>query len=200
MSQILDEQLSAFLDGELAPEEVDLVLARLDREPALRARFGRYGLIGECLRSGSARPEALLIAEGVRSALEKETAGVAPVLRPVSGRLPRRWLAAGLAAAAAVLAIVVVNVPLPLPITEAQRFSSTAPGAEAVVGSDDINVVRAAVSLRPDPRSAARLTTYLVAHGTYASPLSRSTFDSHLVTARPERASWRQAQDPANAR
>lgn len=200
MSQILDEQLSAFLDGELAPEEVDLVLARLDRDPGLRARFGRYGLIGECLRSGSARPEALLIAEGVRSALEKEAAGVSPLPPQPAAMRARRWLAAGLAATVAVVVVVAVNAPGPSPIAGAQRLSATAPDPEAVVGSDDITVVRAGVSLRPDPRSAARLTTYLVAHGTYASPLSRSTFDSHLVTARPERASWRQAQDPANAR
>ena len=41
MSQILEEQLSAFLDGELAPDEMELLLARLEREPGRRARVGR---------------------------------------------------------------------------------------------------------------------------------------------------------------
>ena len=54
---------------------------------------------------------------------------------------------------------------------------------------------RAAANHRLNPGAAARLTGYLVAHGQYTNQLSRSTFDSHLVTARAERASWRQPQD-----
>ena len=39
---------------------------------------------------------------------------------------------------------------------------------------------------RLTPGAAARLTSYLVAHGQYTNQLSRSTLDSHLVAARAD--------------
>ncbi|MBS0395821.1 MAG: sigma-E factor negative regulatory protein, partial [Proteobacteria bacterium] len=50
MSDLLNEQLSALLDGELAPEETTLLLKRLGREPQLAGRLSRYRLCGEVLR------------------------------------------------------------------------------------------------------------------------------------------------------
>jgi negative regulator of sigma E activity len=44
-------QLSALFDDELPPEQSELVIRRALREPALRASWGRYALIGACLRS-----------------------------------------------------------------------------------------------------------------------------------------------------
>ena len=37
MSEILNQQLSALLDGELPPEQTELLLKRLSREPERRA-------------------------------------------------------------------------------------------------------------------------------------------------------------------
>jgi negative regulator of sigma E activity len=194
MSEILDEQLSALLDGELAAEEIELVLARLDRDPDLQARFGRYAMIGECVRSGAVSPEALSVAARVRQALDDPGAARSP-MTPVRARRPARWLAAS--AACAALAAVLISMPgLWQPAPPAGL--PAAPLIATVV--DDVAPVRQPVRSRPPPQSAARLTTYLVAHGSYASPLARSSLDSHLVSARMERASWSQAQDFRDAR
>jgi anti-sigma factor RsiW len=197
MSQILDEQLSAFIDGELPPEELDMVLARLDRDPALRLRLGRYALIGECMRSGSARLDALPLAERVRGSLAAGSVQPVPDARRGAGR--RRWLAAGLAAALAVVALLALQPGAwQAPFRPESEVAASRPVAR--VGDDELGTVHAAVSQRLDPRSVARLTGYLVAHGEYANQFSRSALDSHLVTARAERASWRQGQDPADVR
>ena len=49
MSDLLNEQLSALMDGELPPEETALLLRRLEREPELAARLARYSAIGDAL-------------------------------------------------------------------------------------------------------------------------------------------------------
>jgi negative regulator of sigma E activity len=43
-------QLSALFDDELPPAEADLVIRRVLKDPALRARWERYALIGACVR------------------------------------------------------------------------------------------------------------------------------------------------------
>ncbi len=199
MSETLDEQLSAFLDGELPPEELDLFLTRLDRDAGRRARLGRYALIGECLRTGTGQPDALRVADRVREQLI-EVSG--RDLR-VSARhevIKRGWLKfAGAAAAMAAVAFVVAQTGTREGADEqpliAQREPMRPSGA-----AEEISTVSSAVSHRLDPRSAARLTGYLVAHGEYVNQFSRNTLDSHLVTARAERAAWRQSQDPADVR
>ncbi len=50
MSERLHEQLSALLDGELPTGEAELLLARLQRDPGLRATLGRYTLAGDAIR------------------------------------------------------------------------------------------------------------------------------------------------------
>ncbi len=51
MTDALNEQLSACLDGELPAAELDLLLKRVEREAELRAAIGRYSLIGEAMRA-----------------------------------------------------------------------------------------------------------------------------------------------------
>ena len=199
MSQILEEQLSAILDGELPAEEVDLLLARMDREPDRRATLGRYAMIGECLRSGAARPEALCVAERVRTALLADDAGKAPT-SPATRGFSRTWLAGGAAAAAAAAALAFL-------IAGPAAWRTNAPADAAVVQvaatdllNEPLTGITTMANRRLNPRAAARLTGYLVAHGEYTNELSRNTFDSHLVSARAERASWRQPQDANDAR
>ena len=50
MSDRLNEQLSALLDGELSAGEAELLLRRLDRDAELRGTLSRYTLIGDALR------------------------------------------------------------------------------------------------------------------------------------------------------
>jgi negative regulator of sigma E activity len=193
MSEILEQQLSAFLDGELPPEELHLLLARLDRDPAQRATLARYAMIGECVRSGTPSAAALDVAERVRGALLAETGAAAkPRRRPRSGW--GVWLAGGAAAAVALLAVLVVG-----PNVGKQQGTVKQNAVALRLMEEPLSSITTPANHRLTPDAAARLTSYLVAHGQYASQLSRSTFDSHLVTARAERASWRQARDAAGA-
>ena len=50
MSDRLNEQLSALLDGELSAGEAELLLRRLDRDAELRGTLSRYTLIGDAVR------------------------------------------------------------------------------------------------------------------------------------------------------
>lgn len=194
MSQVLEQQLSVFLDGELPAEELDLLLGHLDRDAAQRLKLARYAMIGECVRSGVASPAALSVAERVRTALLADMTPV--VARPRSAPVNRwGWLAGGVAAAAAVAAFLVANTEMPgLANGPAVRQDNTV----RQLTEEPLSSITAAANHRLNPRAAARLTGYLVAHGQYTNQLSRSTFDSHLVTARAERASWRQPQDLAS--
>lgn len=67
-------QLSALFDGELPSEQAGMVIRRALKDPALRAAWGRYALIGACLRGeplGAALPQTNL-AERVRLRLASE--------------------------------------------------------------------------------------------------------------------------------
>jgi negative regulator of sigma E activity len=196
MSQPVEEQLSAFLDGELPSEELDLLLARLDREPAKRATLARYAMAGECIRSGSASVSALEVAERVRAALlaEQERPFERIRARPAAWR---GWAAGGVAAAAAVVALALVS---PGTFQSVPAPSATPAATVATVADEPLTDIRPAVNRRLTPRAAARLTGYLVAHGQYTNQLSRSNFDSHLISARAERASWRRPQDAGYVR
>lgn len=87
MSERLHEQLSALLDGELPAGEAELLLARLQRDPALRATLRRYTLAGDVIRVSSlqAAPQMAPVASAgfsarVSAAIEVEAQQQASVL------------------------------------------------------------------------------------------------------------------------
>jgi len=50
MTQTIEEQISAFCDGELPNEELELRARRLERGEAHCATLARYSLLGELIR------------------------------------------------------------------------------------------------------------------------------------------------------
>jgi sigma-E factor negative regulatory protein RseA len=117
MSDILNEQLSALLDGELPPEETALLMKRLEREPELRTRLARYGLCGGVLRGErvSVRRDFALRMSAVVAG-EPVLATPTPHARPVPAAATAaalRWLkplaGIGVAAAVAGLAVFVLQ-------------------------------------------------------------------------------------------
>jgi len=81
-------QLSALFDGELPQEQAGMVIRRALKDPALRVTWGRYALIGACLRGeplGAALPQSdlaarvrsRLVAEADYTAIESGTKGAA---------------------------------------------------------------------------------------------------------------------------
>lgn len=201
MSQVTDEQLSAFLDGELPEEQLDLLLARIDRDQPHRERLARYALIGDCLRGGPVSVGALRVAEGVRTALIAADDQAVAQPAAVASRAWRGWAAAGLAATAAVAAVLVGGSQALLRTGQPQTAVALAGASRPGITQDvSVQTITAPDHYRLDPRAAARLTGYLMAHGEFASRFSRSNFDSHLVAARAERASWSQPRNPDDVR
>src|SRR5450631_182099 len=107
MSEQIREQVSAFLDGELPNSETELLLKRLTRDPELRESFGRFTLIGECLRGGTQARLSRGFPARVNRAIDGEP--LVAGLETVRGRSTVWWRPfAGAAVAAGVAAIAVV--------------------------------------------------------------------------------------------
>ena len=87
MSERLHEQLSALLDGELPAGEAELLLVRLQRDPALRATLARYTVAGDAIRIASLQAAAQVepvasagFAARISAAIEAEEQQQASVL------------------------------------------------------------------------------------------------------------------------
>src|SRR5207249_2657263 len=87
MNEELDSQLSAMFDDELAPAECELLARRLSRDEQLKARWGRYAVIGTAIRSERGVLDAAL-AGRVSAVILAE-----PALAAAQGarRAPARW-------------------------------------------------------------------------------------------------------------
>ncbi|MGH8224592.1 MAG: sigma-E factor negative regulatory protein [Gammaproteobacteria bacterium] len=70
MSELLREQVSAFMDGELPGEECELLLKRVAASPELAGCWHAFHLIGDALRGEIAPAGAQSVAARVEHALE----------------------------------------------------------------------------------------------------------------------------------
>jgi len=175
MSQIIDEQLSALLDGELPVEQEALLLRRLESEPELREKLARFGLIGELVRDASTQTSALAISGRVSAAIaaqETTSQFAAPSLSPSA--VGTGFVGAGIAAAIAL--VVIFNLA---DIGNVTRISGAAQSAQ--VAHDD------GVEMAVD---SVRLTRYLVSHAQYSNSASRQLVNSHIAMAAVTPAIW----------
>jgi sigma-E factor negative regulatory protein RseA len=105
MNDVSNEQLSALMDGELPSDEVRFLLRRIDNDAGLAQRWSRYQIVSAVLKrqyapSRSGEPFAV----SVMARLDGDA--VAPMRRPLAGRL-MRWAGGGaIAASVAVFALV----------------------------------------------------------------------------------------------
>jgi sigma-E factor negative regulatory protein RseA len=175
MTDALNEQLSACLDGELPAAELDLLLKRLERNPELREALGRYTAIGEALRQARPAIASRSFVDKVMAAIDEEPAVARrPVrLSPRLLRTLRPMAGIGVAATVAALAIFSVQragvTPGPIAANE-----STAP--TTIVAQNDDQAASYIVPTNTTQSAfvpATRLTNYVVAHSEYSSPLAR---------------------------
>jgi anti-sigma factor RsiW len=116
----LPDQLSAWMDGELPPDQARFLQRRLDTDPALRAQFERWQIASACLRGQRVRAMPSTLAPAIAEAIAHE---------------PRRrratpWLAA--AAAAMLVALLLPGRPAEEPGPAPLAESPTArPAADA---------------------------------------------------------------------
>lgn len=184
---IVAEQLSAWLDDELPEAELELLIARLAKNPQQHDRLGRYGLIGATLRSVHPAADAQQLSDRVRRALEAEADfPVAANSLSVSIAADRRWQAniMPFAAAATVLLTLFVMAtlrsPEPAPAV-AMRTGTVGMFIPAAVAADRYRAQKFADQTL---LSRQRLTDYLVWHGEYTGALAMQTADSRIVNDR----------------
>lgn len=120
-----EELLSALLDGECTPVEVERLLQQLDESPALKQRWTRMCVAREATENTRIRAVSPDFCAGVMAAIQRDEAVAEPVRSPkVVALQPRRPAAApvavtasrsrwqpvvGLAAAASIAAVVTVG-------------------------------------------------------------------------------------------
>ena len=154
-----EELLSALLDGECTPAEVEAALAAIERSPALKARWTRMCLTRDALAGVAIRKPAFDLTAGIMAALDDQAeadahpkvvplrprvAASAPVATPtpaaaVSARSLRWQRFAGLAVAASITAVVAIGGRnlLDQPI---DGEATSAPVASAAVASNLLKV------------------------------------------------------------
>jgi negative regulator of sigma E activity len=199
MSEQIREQVSAFLDGELPGSETELLLKRLSRDEALRERFGRYALIGECLRGTPGTHLRTGFTLRVNAAIDGESSVAPAGAGPAAAR--QRWWRpfAGVAVAASVAAVAVValqqraNTPTVLATNRPAAVVVTVPVAAPVAipaaaqSREAISyTVPASLAEAPAALPAARLTNYVFAHSKYSSPLGQRDVLSGLIGGEDE--------------
>ena len=170
MSDLLNEQLSALIDGELPSQETALLLKRLEREPALRERLARYRVCGETLRGARVQARndfslkvcAQLQAESVHAAgpLARSKPAVRRYLRPVAGL--------AVAAAVAGAAILVLGRPGGLAGPAADLTARTTPAAQAPV-----DIISSPTPAAKHPTETATFTVLGTEPPSYVTPAAR---------------------------
>lgn len=198
-----DELFSALLDGELAPDEIDTLIAALDREPDTAGTTARWSAIGASMRGQGGNAGGIV--NGVRAAIDAEP--LKPRVASLDAardkrRMSRRWAlpATGLAAAASI-ALAVLLVPVAMQDGGPMRPAADATGGAAVarVADDSIasqqvasqQVASNSVTPRSAPDEIARgareeiLNTYFIEYASHRSaqgiggPLGYARYAAH---------------------
>lgn len=68
--EVIREQLSAWMDGELPAEEARFLERRLANDPDLRRQFERLQLVSACLKGQALRPMPAILASAIGNGLE----------------------------------------------------------------------------------------------------------------------------------
>jgi hypothetical protein len=199
MNEELDSQLSAMFDDELAPAECELLARRLSRDEHLKARWGRYAIVGAVIRAErgvrlnaplAGRVNAVLLAE---PALAAHTAP-----RDRSAARLRWWQPlAGTAVAASVAAVSILwlraqtpSAGVPLGAHLAPAPVSVAPVAATQGESYVVPVPKPPTVVVP----STELANYVVAHSMFSSPVARRNLLSAFMTS--ESAAAGGAEEP----
>ena len=211
MNEELDSQLSAMFDNELAAAECELLARRLSRDGDLKARWGRYAVIGAVIRAERGVTLEGTVAGRVSAALSSEPALSADGARAGARELHFRWwqpvAGAGLAAGVAAVSIFWLRLQaLPggsrVMTPMVARVSTPAAGVpqsglqNASIAAPDSFVVppvqqRPMMSVVP----ATELADYVVAHSAYSWPVTRGNLLSALMVSEPGTSSTSAGSD-----
>jgi len=192
MNEELDSQLSAMFDDELAPGECELLARRLSRDEQLKARWGRYAVVGAAIRSERGvrlnAPLAGLVSAVILA--EPALAGAHGGARRTRVRWWQPVAAAAVAAGVAAVSVLWLRAQAPLagaPLSaHLTAPTATVPGAAVVpaaaAGAPDSYVVPRAPAVRAPVVSSTELANYVVAHSVFSSPVTRRNLLSAFMT------------------
>ena len=188
-------QLSALFDNELSPEQAELVIRRALKDPAMRTSWGRYALIGACMRgepiAGRMRPESDVAARvRIKLAVEGGRTGQAEVAGAERAQAGGSMLwrgALGMAIAAGVAAVSLMLIRTEAPQSGAmvaQVAEPTLPQPLAAPVATETRAAVAQVSVPPSyttpvdtspagQRIDAPLVNYVAAHSEVSSSVVR---------------------------
>jgi len=179
MTESTQDQISAFVDGELSADETEFLLRRLSHDVEARRHLKSYLAIGAAVRGDLIAERVVDLSDSVAAALdgtegevigEHEATGWVRFAKPVAG--------VAIAASVAVSALLLLQ-------------DSGTPGGAPVA-----NVVSPVVSPEAAPayivptgqeatpalvRPQIRLTNYLVNHGQHTSSVTRQLINSSVV-------------------
>jgi len=198
MNEELDSQLSAMFDNELPAAECELLARRLSRDEQLKARWGRYAVIGATIRAeGGVRLNAAL-ATRVSAVISSEPALAAkPVTQPGTRWGGRWWQpVASVAAVAGVAAMSILWMRSHSPETASPFAQTAGPAVATVAASATGGPATAPVNTgEPDsyvvPKTPGRrlvvpsteLANYVVAHSEFSSPVTRRNLLSAFMAS-----------------
>ncbi len=208
MNEELDSQLSAMFDDELPTAECELLARRLSRDEQLKARWGRYAVVGAVIRAErgvrlnaplAGRISAVLLAEP-----SLESVPSAALRRP-----GMRWwqplAASGLAAGVAAVSVLWLRTQAPVstPVTaqlapaSGIHVGALLPASAAGSAQGDSYVVPPTPQIVPVVVPSTELANYVVAHSMFSSPVARRNLLSAFMTSEPAAAPPEEAQSDA---
>lgn len=200
MNEELDSQLSAMFDNELPAGECELLARRLSRDEQLKARWGRYAVIGATIRAERGVRLNAVLATRVSAAIASEPSLTAEPAPTPKKRIANRWWqpVASAAAVAGVAAgailwmraqspeittpVVAQNLSAPPGVTAiaATPVSAT---AQITTGEPDSYVVPKAPNRRRLVVPSTELANYVVAHSEFSSPVARRNLLSAFMAS-----------------
>jgi sigma-E factor negative regulatory protein RseA len=200
MNEELDSQLSAMFDDELPGAECELLARRLSRDEQLKARWGRYAVIGATIRAERGVRLNAGLAGRVSAAISSEPALAAEPAPQPKRRWENNWWQplAGVAAAAGVAAVSIYwmrsqVLPDTLPMV-AQSVVPAVATANTTVAATTASATQVSTG-EPDsyvvPKNAPRrlvvpsteLANYVVAHSEFSSPVTRRNLLSAFMAS-----------------
>ncbi len=216
MNEELDSQVSAMFDGELPAAECELLARRLSRDEQLKARWGRYAVIGATIRAERGVRLNADVARRVNAVIAKEPNFAVRPAGTQSGRITlQKWLrpVAGLGVAAGVAALSIfwmryqaLDQSMPV-VAQATAPAAKSAGSAVVLdtGEPDSYVVPK-TSGRRMIVAGTQLANYVVAHSEFSSPVTRRNLLSALMaesatagaSAGPEESSYSVNDDVQN--
>ncbi len=175
----IEEQLSAFLDGELPEAELELLVRRLERDENFRATLARYSAIGSILRNDSVLASSKAFRSGIMRAISNAGDDADDsAAKPVIAATANRRFGSMLAAAVAVLAVAGVYQLGPLSsFTKVETNVELAAVSSGQAGSADSTTLSGA---RAHTANRERMTSYMVSHVEFSRSMHGAMVDSRI--------------------